>query len=389
MSSTVKDVFSEGVVSVSEDDTLSSCLSLFRKEKPPALAIFDSEGKYKGVLAPRWIIRSRFDPTKTKAKALMRTAPEVTLNDSLSKTARLMIESGIRKLPVYSEEKLLGFVTDDDVIHGAVMEKWGNTKIEEIMTKKPFDVEEDESIGRVLSLFREQDISHAPVVSEGKLVGVISIRDIIEHVFQPRRRQTLGEMVGEKIRGLGAPVKGIMSKPVITVLPENRLSYAAERMREFDVSSLIVASNGRPVGILTKKDFLEPIAQMEKVERKFALQFSVKNVEMDDFQRNIIIEDFKSLARKYEEMLEAGTLFVYMKLHGTNYKGKQLIHCRLRLRTRKGSYFSNSEGWKVENTFRRALDRLDRQILRSKEFEYDQQFARSYLQRIGFPLTEL
>jgi len=196
-------------------------------------------------------------------------------------------------------------------------------------------------------------------------------------------------MVGEKIRGLGAPVKGIMSKPVITVLPENRLSYAAERMRKFDVSSLVVASHGRPVGIVTKKDFLEPIAQMEKVERKFALQFSVKDVEIDEFQRNIIIEDFKSLARRYGEMLEAGTLFVYMKLHGTNYKGKQLIHCRLRLRTRKGSYFSNSEGWNVENTFRRALDRLERQILRSKEFEYNQQFVRTYLQRIRFPLTEL
>jgi len=385
----VKDVFSEGFVSVREDDSLSSCLSLFKKEKPPALAVFDSEGTYKGVLAPRWIIRSRIDPTANKAKALMRTAPEVTLNDSLSKAARLMIESAIRQLPVYSEWKLLGFVTDEDVIHGVVKEKWGNTKVEEIMTEKPFVVEENDSVGRVLSLFREQDISHAPVVSKGKLVGVTSIRDIIEHVFQPRRRQTVGERVGEKIRGLSTPVKGIMSKPVFTVLPENKLRYAAERMREFEVSSLVVASNGRPIGIVTKRDFLELIAQMEKVERRLALQFSVKDVEMDELQRNSIMEDFKSLARRYEKMLEAGTLFIYMKPHGTNYRGNQLILCRLRLRTRKGSFFSISEGWNVGNIFRRAFDRLERQILRSKEFEYDRQFARTYLQRIRFPLTEL
>jgi CBS domain-containing protein len=250
-------------------------------------------------------------------------------------------------------------------------------------------IEGDESVGRVLSLFRDQDISHAPVVSRGKLVGMVSIRDIIEHVFQPQRRQTVGEMVGEKLRGLNAPVKHIMSHPVTTVLPENRLSYAMGKMHELGISSLIVATNGRPIGIVTKRDFLESIAQMEMVERRLTIQFSIRDVEMDDMQRSSIMDDFESLARRYEETLEAGTLFVYMKRHGANFRGRQLIHCRLQLRTQKGSFFSNSEGWNLEQTFRRALDRLDRQILRSKELENNPKYARMYLQRIGFPLTEL
>ena len=390
ISGTVKDVFAEGFESVHEDKALSECLALFKDKKLPALAVFDSKGKHVGMLSPRWIIRSRLDPTTTNAKALMRRAPKVNLSDSLSKVAKLMIESGIRKLPVYSGDKLLGFVTEVDVIQGAVMEKWGNTEVEEIMTRNPLVVEEDESVGRLLSLFREQEISHAPVVSRGKLVGIVSIRDIIEYVFQPRRRQTVGEMAGKKISSLGVPVKGIMSNPVITVLPENHVRYAAEKMREFDISSLVVTTNGRPTGILTKRDFLEPMAQMKEVERKLTIQFSVRDdVEMDEVQQSSIIDDFQSLARRYEETLEAGTLFVYMKPHGTNFSGHQLIHCRLKLRTRKGSFFSNSEGWNVGETFRRALDRLDRQILGSKELEYDQKFAKRYLQRIRFPLTEL
>ena len=385
----VNDVFSEGFVSVREDDTLSKSLALLKKEKLSALAVFNSKGKHVGVLAPRWIIRSRLDPTTTKVKALMRTAPKVSLADSLSKVGRLMIASEIRKLPVYREGKILGFVTEDDVIHGAVKEKWGNNKVEKIMTKNPSVVEEGESLGRVLSFFRDQDVSHAPVVRNKKLVGMISIRDIIEHVFQPRQRQTRGEVVGGTISGLGVPIKSIMSKPAITVLPQNQLSYAAEKMREFDISSLVVATNGRPTGIVTKRDFLEVIAQMEEVEQKITLQFSTKDIEMDAFQRSAIMEDFKSLARRYEETLEAGTLFVYMKPHGTNFGGKQLIHCRLQLRTRKGSFFSNSEGWNVGQTFRMALDRIERQILRSKEFKYNQKLARTYLQRIAFPLTDL
>jgi len=389
ISSTVKDVFSKGFESVREDDTLSSCLSLFKEEMPPVLAVLDSEGKYKGVIARRWIVRSRLGSSITKVETLMRSAPTVMLHDSLSKIAKLMIETEIRQLPVYSGEKLLGFITDEDVIHGAVLGKWGDTKIEEIMAKNPFVVEEDESVGAVLSLFREQGISHAPVVSNGKLVGMVSIQNIIEHIFQPRQRQTLGEIVGEKVPVLNIPAKSIMTKPVITVLPENRLRDAINKMHKFDISSLVVVTKRRPVGIVTKRDFLEPLAEMEMPKRMLTVQFSIKDVEINEIQRGFIMDDFKSFASRYKESLEAGILFVYMKTHGTNYKGDQLVHCRLQLRTRKGSFFSSSEGFGVEQMFRTALDRLERQILRSQELEYDPNFVRKYLRRIRFPLTEL
>ncbi|MCP8310088.1 MAG: hypothetical protein L6N94_01120, partial [Candidatus Methylarchaceae archaeon HK01M] len=99
--STVKDVFLKGFMSVREDDTLSSSLSLFKEEMPPVLVVLDRKGMYKGVLARRWIIRSSLDLSITKVKTLMRTAPTVKLYDSLSMVARLMIESEIRQLPVY------------------------------------------------------------------------------------------------------------------------------------------------------------------------------------------------------------------------------------------------------------------------------------------------
>ena len=125
----VKDVFSKGFSQVHENDTLSQCFSLFKKKKPPVLAIFDKKNQYGGVIARRWITRSRRDPSKTKVKSLMRSAHKVAEETSISKAARLMIESNIRQLPVFSGEKLLGFVTDEDIIHGVILEKWGNKKI--------------------------------------------------------------------------------------------------------------------------------------------------------------------------------------------------------------------------------------------------------------------
>ena len=387
--SIVKDVFSTKFKSVNQDDTLSVCLPLFKEGLPPVLVVLNDKGRYVGVIARRWIVRSRVNPATTKVETSMRPAPTVSLQDSLSKVARLMITSGIMQLPVFSGEKLAGIVTDDSVIRGAVIGKWGSTTVEDVMTKKPFLVEEDESVGAVLSLFREHGISHMPVVRDGSLIGIVSIQNIITSIFQPRQRQTVGDTAGEKAPVLSIPVKGIMTKPVITVLPETLLKDAAEKMRKFDISSLVVVSKGRPTGILTKRDLLEPLAEMEMPKQRVTVQFSVKGVEIGDIQRGLIMEDFKSFARRYQKTIQAGALFVYMKTHGTKYKGQQLIHCRLKFRTRKSSFFSSSEGYGVEATFHTALDRLEKQLLRSQELAHEPEYARKYLQRIEFSSTEL
>jgi len=377
------------VSSIVEDVFSTKFKSISKEESTPVLVVLNSKGKYVGVIAHRWIIRSRYDPSTTKVETLMRSAPTVSPEDSLSKVARLMITSGISQLPVFSGEKLAGIVTDDAVIQGAVVGKWGNTKVEELMTKKPFLVEEDESVGAVLSLFREHGISHVPVVRDGSLVGVVSIKDIITGIFQPRQRQTVGDIVGEKVQVLSISAKGIMTKPVITVLPETTLKDATKKMQKFNISSLVVVSKGRPAGILTKRDLLEPLAEMEMPKQRITVQFSVKGVEIDDIQRGFIMGDFEVFSRKYQKTLEAGALFVYMKTHGTNYKGQQLIHCRLQFRTRRGSFFSSSEGYGVDATFHAALSRLERQLLRSQELAHEPEYAKKYLRRIEFPSTEL
>jgi CBS domain-containing protein len=268
------------------------------------------------------------------------------------------------------------------IIYGAVVDEWGNKNIEEIMTKKHMVIEDDESIGAVLSLFRREGISHAPVVKEGKLVGIISIHDIIQNIFIPKQKQSRGEIVGEKVPILSIPVKGIMSKPAITVLRKKKLKDAVEKMHKFNISSLIVIEKNKPIGLVTKRDFLEPIAQMEKKGLGLAVQFSVKDVGVDNIQRDFIMKDFESFANRYNETLESGILFVYIKGHGTNMKGDQLVHCRLQLRTVKASFFSSSEGYGVEQNFQVALDRLENQILKSTDVQYDPEVARNYLRRI-------
>jgi CBS domain-containing protein len=351
------------------------------------LAVLDDKGKYVAMISRRTILRSRLDPTTTKVKTLMKVAPPVTFDFSASKIAKLMIESEMRQLPVFEKNKIVGFVTDEDIIHAAVIDEWGKTPIEKIMTKAPCSLETNRSVGAVLSLMRESGISHVPIMENGKLVGIITIEDILQNIYWPQRHQTTGDIVGEKLETLSIPAKGIMARPAISVEPPTSLRDAEKLMHDRDISCLAIVTNERIVGIVTKLDFLEPISQLEHAEKKLSIQFGVKDIEITPDQQGFMMDEFDSFTHRYQEAFQLGTLFVYMKSHGnTNLRGTPLVHCRLQFRTVRGTFFSASEGWGVEPTFRVALDRLDRRLLRSKELlAYNPKYAKDYMRKIGLP----
>lgn len=329
-------------------------------------------------------MRSRLDPSSTKVKKLMRSAPKINIDFSLNKTAKLMIESGIRKLPVFDNNNLVGFITDENIIKRMVYSDWGNIKLRKIMTKAPTTIDSNRSIGALLNIMREQGISHVPITKAGKVVGIVSIQDILDHIFQPKHRQTKGEIIGEKVPIVGIPSGSIMSSPVITVTPEISIKDAIKKMSKHNISSLVVIDKEMLVGITTKLDFLEPISQMDLEEQKIKIQFGIKGIEINPNQKNLMIDEFNSFIHKYKEGLEVGTLFVYIKTHGKSHKGIPLIHCRLQLKTAKGSFFSSGEGYGVESTFQVAMERLDRRLLRSKELSHNPKFARDFLLEMSF-----
>jgi CBS domain-containing protein len=386
----VRDILSKGFKTVEVNDTLSRCLEAFEKGMPPVLAVLSKTGKYEGMITKRAILRSRLDPTTAKVKALMRVAPTVNLDCSLIKTANLMIQSGLSQLPVLEKNKIMGFVTDEDIIHAAVITDWGNTKIETIMTKAPHTIEADRSVGAVLSIMREYGISHIPVMDSGKIVGMISIHDILQNIYWPQRRQTTGDIVGEKIETLGVPAKGIMHRPVTTVEQQTNLRDSEKIMHDHNISCLVVTSDDRLVGIVTKLDFLEPISQLEARERKLSVQFGIKDLDITPSQQNFMIEEFDSFSHRYQDAFQQGTLFVYMKSHhNTSARDTPLVHCRLQLRTVRGTFISSSEGWGIEPAFKMAIDRLERRLLRSKELlSYNPRYAKDYLRKIGLPQEE-
>lgn len=385
---TVKEIFSTEFNTVLENESASRCLEGFQKGVPPVLAVTDAQGRYLGIVNQRSFLRSRLDLNRTKVKSLITIPPVSNPSDSISKIAKLMVSSSSRQLPVFEKDRLLGFVTDEAVIHIAVKGEWGNTLVESIMTRAPHTMEANRSIGAVLGLMREFGVSHVPIVESGRLVGIVSIKDILESVYLPPKRMGNKDVAGEQIKALGIAAKGIMRSPVITINPQTRLHECDQMMHNQDISCLCVVDSNRLVGVITKLDFLEPISQMETPERKLTIQFSFKDVEINPEQQQFIISEFDSFTHRFQEAFQSGSLFVYIKSNRcANMRGgNPMVHCRLQFRTTRGNFYAASEGWGIEPTFKVALDHLERRLLRSKELlAYNSKYAQEFLYEMDLP----
>jgi len=388
LSTTVKEIFSTEFNTVLENESASRCLEGFQKGVPPVLAVTDAQGRYLGIVNQRSFLRSRLDLNRTKVKSLITIPPVSNPSDSISKIAKLMVSSSSRQLPVFEKDRLLGFVTDEAVIHIAVKGEWGNTLVESIMTRAPHTMEANRSIGAVLGLMREFGVSHVPIVESGRLVGIVSIKDILESVYLPPKRMGNKDVAGEQIKALGIAAKGIMRSPVITINPQTRLHECDQMMHNQDISCLCVVDSNRLVGVITKLDFLEPISQMETPERKLTIQFSFKDVEINPEQQQFIISEFDSFTHRFQEAFQSGSLFVYIKSNRcANMRGgNPMVHCRLQFRTTRGNFYAASEGWGIEPTFKVALDHLERRLLRSKELlAYNSKYAQEFLYEMDLP----
>jgi len=116
-------------------------------------------------------------------------------------------------------------------------------RIQDVMTTNVRTVSPTTNAGSAWELMRSKGIHHLVVTRDDKVVGMLSDRDA-------------GGSRGAAVRD-GRMVAELMSGRVVTVEPETTIRRAANLMRGRSIGSLVVAKQGRPVGIVTVTDLLD------------------------------------------------------------------------------------------------------------------------------------
>lgn len=124
-------------------------------------------------------VRSMFNPT------IVRLDPHATL----SKAASLMRVGMYGSVAVCEAEQLVGIVTETDIVRAiADRRDPASTPISEYMSRRPLTANPDEDSLEVAERMASHRLRHLPVVERGRLIGMLSARDLLESEARPGRR---------------------------------------------------------------------------------------------------------------------------------------------------------------------------------------------------------
>jgi CBS domain-containing protein len=108
-------------------------------------------------------------------------APDASVYDAL----KLMAEKGIGSLLVLDGEELVGIISERDYARKVVLKEKTtiDTPVKEIMTRKLVTLSPEQTIGECMSLMTDKRIRHLPVLENERLIGIISIGDVVKAII--------------------------------------------------------------------------------------------------------------------------------------------------------------------------------------------------------------
>jgi acetoin utilization protein AcuB len=127
-------------------------------------------------------------------------------------------------------------------------------RVADVMQSEVVTVSPETSVLAVERLMRQHGVRHVPVVAGGKLLGVVSARDLARAQASPATSLARHELHYLLDR---LTVEEIMSRPVIVVEPSLALDEAVRLMLVEGIRALPVTEAGRLVGVLTDADVLD------------------------------------------------------------------------------------------------------------------------------------
>lgn len=130
--------------------------------------------------------------------------------------------------------------------------------VSKVMTESVLAVDVTDSVREVVRLFTEYPIHHLPVVSNGRLVGMLSSADMLKlQFFAPPGKRADSDYINERLR-----IENVMHKDVVSVEAQQTLEEAAGLMASRGVHALPVTSpGGFLIGIVTTTDVMNALLQ--------------------------------------------------------------------------------------------------------------------------------
>jgi len=243
----ISTIMSRDVLTLEPTKTLRSAIEKMSLKNISCVVVLKNK-KAVGILTERDIIRFigiDIDFEKTELISIMRS-PVISVSKEIdiAEAAHLMVIKGVRRLVVVnSKHKIVGIVTQTDIIRNLSIESFISSKnVEHVMIRKIISVKKKDPLSKAIELMISHNISCMLVMEDKKPIGLISEHDITKAIAESSMSDSIEE---------------IMTYPVLTAHRGTNLFDATRLMDEKKLRCLVVVSpRGNALGIVTKSDII-------------------------------------------------------------------------------------------------------------------------------------
>ena len=135
----------------------------------------------------------------------------------------------------------------------------------ERMSRPVISVSPDTPINDALAMFRKEHIRRAPVMKDGKMVGIVSEGDLLN--ASPSSATTLSMWELNYLISK-VTVKNVMTKKVVTLDQDTPIEEAARLMADTKIGGMPVMSSGKVVGMITETDLFKILLELMGARQK-------------------------------------------------------------------------------------------------------------------------
>lgn len=133
--------------------------------------------------------------------------------------------------------------------------------VREVMESRPLTMAPDASLGELTRIMYERDLRFVPVVDGGRLVGVVTNGDLVRHGVLPLRLELHRAIAAHPENPSGyETVRDVMTAEVVTTTPTVHLHEAAHVMIQRPLKRLPVIDQGHLVGVVSRYDVLRSVS---------------------------------------------------------------------------------------------------------------------------------
>ncbi|HEX2615771.1 MAG TPA: CBS domain-containing protein [Nitrososphaera sp.] len=343
----ISEIMVTDVFTLTAEDTVAKALNLMVDKSVNQVPVVDEGGKYVGMIFAKHLINSTAQPTSKLNSYIVNTST-LGPDTEVEKAAQLVIGSGNRALPVVEKGRLVGIVSETDIV---ITADFGHATVDEVMSGA-IVVEEDTMLADAVSKMRRYNISRLPVINaKGMLRGSLNILDAAKIIAKPRERTSKSAAISGMTASIGEVKVRDLMRRAISAERGTKLNTLTEHFGRND--EIVIVGDGRPMGIVTPKDALELVLP----KKSNATVIHMAHLE-DGQDRTEIQEQVERFLKKIQGKLgDVRSVVVYADKHKT-----RKYSLRTRVITSRGVIDAKAVGYDPISASKELVAKLDRRI---------------------------